>query len=122
MPPLIESEHPQCADLITAYKQCSASASLLSKVLFSECTTLKYKLDDCFRQEKIARTQQNIAKSKVSRDLYIPRGREYTCLCPCLIVHARIAYTQSGHVQVLRQRILQAKRDREASLAADSEP
>ena len=65
MPALIESEHPACAALIREYKACSAEASLLSKVLFSTCTALKYRLDECFRQEKIARTKRNIAHGKV---------------------------------------------------------
>ena len=69
MPALIESEHPACAELITQYKHCNKTASFLSKVFLSECTTLKYRLDECFRQEKITRTKRNIGKSKVSRSI-----------------------------------------------------
>lgn len=64
MPALIESEHPVCAELMRAYKHCSATASLFSKVAFSACTTEKYRLDACFREEKLARTRRNLGKSK----------------------------------------------------------
>jgi COX assembly protein 2 len=65
MPALIESEHPACAALIRDYKHCSKTASLLSKIIFTECTTLKYRLDACFRQEKVDRTKRNIKRGKV---------------------------------------------------------
>jgi COX assembly mitochondrial protein 2 len=65
MPALIESEHPACAALIKEYLHCSGTASLLSKIIFSECTALKYKLDACFRQEKLERTKRNIKRGKV---------------------------------------------------------
>lgn len=69
MPALIESEHPRCAHLIREYLQCSQTASLFSKVFSGECTSAKYKLDACFREEKVERTKRNLVKAQVHSDL-----------------------------------------------------
>lgn len=65
MPALIESEHPACAHLIRRYLLCSRTAPLLGKIFLSQCTTEKYQLDACFREEKAKRTKKNIEKAKV---------------------------------------------------------
>ena len=65
MPPLIPSEHPACAELINEYKECTQTTPLWSKVLTGACTSLKYKLDACFRQEKIDRSKRNLEQAKV---------------------------------------------------------
>ena len=65
MPALIESEHPACAHLIRQYLSCSKTAPLLCKIFYGQCTTEKYQLDACFREEKAVRTKKNIQKSKV---------------------------------------------------------
>ena len=140
MPALIESEHPSCAHLIAAYKHCSASKSLLSKIFFSECTTLKYQLDACFREEKLVRTQHNIAKGKVRcRSLRAggvssaARGRALAQLPHSCAVNMRTqgrpgqsihcgAESRGAGMQVLRERILEAKRDRDATLTPRPAP
>lgn len=68
MPALIESEHPRCAHLIHMYKKCSTEASLFSKIFFGECTALKYQLDACFKQEKVAKSKAGLAQSKIVRE------------------------------------------------------
>lgn len=80
MPALIEEEHPACAGLITAYKKCSATTSLLRKVFTSECTALKYQLDRCFQQEKLARTHHNLARRQVgTTDHALPACKRTAC-------------------------------------------
>ena len=69
MPALIESEHPACAHLIRRYLLCSKTAPLLGKIFYAQCTTEKYQLDACFREEKAQRTKRNIQKSKVCTEV-----------------------------------------------------
>ena len=108
MPALIESEHPSCAHLIAAYKHCSASKSLLSKIFFSECTTLKYQLDACFREEKLVRTQHNIAKGKVCcrslRGVLALRAAESGLSC-AVALPSTCAHTDDQDKCSLRRRV-----------------
>lgn len=84
MPALIESEHPRCAHLIREYLHCSRTASLLSKVFSGECTSVKYQLDACFRDEKVERTKRNIVKAQARHTpLPVPYEILLSSLCVC---------------------------------------
>uniref|UniRef100_J3LY80 NAC domain-containing protein n=1 Tax=Oryza brachyantha TaxID=4533 RepID=J3LY80_ORYBR len=48
-PPLTLHRHPMCAEIIEAFQKCHVDHPV--KKFFGECTDLKIKLDQCFRQE-----------------------------------------------------------------------
>ncbi|XP_062224779.1 uncharacterized protein LOC133923512 isoform X1 [Phragmites australis] len=69
-PPLTLHRHPMCAEIIEAFQKCHVDHPV--KKLFGECTDLKIKLDQCFRQEcyslckiqKALKRKENFQKSK----------------------------------------------------------
>ncbi|KAG2566450.1 COX assembly mitochondrial protein 2 homolog [Panicum virgatum] len=61
-PPLTLHRHPMCAEIIEAFQKCHVDHPV--KKFFGECTDLKIKLDQCFRQEKGLKRKANFEESK----------------------------------------------------------
>ncbi|GER38955.1 COX assembly mitochondrial protein-like protein [Striga asiatica] len=61
-PPLSIHRHPMCAEVIEEFQKCHIDHPLGK--FFGHCTSLKIKLDRCFREEKALKRKANFEASK----------------------------------------------------------
>jgi len=61
-PPLTLHKHPMCAEIIELFQKCHQEHPIAK--FWGECTELKLKLDQCFRQEKAIKRKANFEESK----------------------------------------------------------
>ncbi|GAV63275.1 Cmc1 domain-containing protein [Cephalotus follicularis] len=62
-PPLTLHRHPMCAEIIEQFQKCHVDHPI--RKFFGDCTDLKIKLDQCFRQEKALKRKANMEQSKM---------------------------------------------------------
>uniref|UniRef100_A0A0E0DER4 NAC domain-containing protein n=3 Tax=Poaceae TaxID=4479 RepID=A0A0E0DER4_9ORYZ len=73
-PPLTLHRHPMCAEIIEAFQKCHVDHPV--KKFFGECTDLKIKLDQCFRQEKALKRKANFEESKKFKEQLLAYKKE----------------------------------------------
>jgi len=64
MHPPLDRPHPECEDVIAAYKKCHRTHS---KFLFWKCDEAKRELDRCFKKEKENRVNEMMKESEELR-------------------------------------------------------